>query len=153
MRQQAELDAALKELVRLRQAEDAGNDWEWQDTPEDIAKAMLRQTPKKARRVGAAILTLSKATAKKSGSVVHVAQRELCKMPASRLMARAYDGSLDQRRCTHNQHSGCSRIHRSSVAFIARLSAYTSAARSLVSGNAIGGSQITRNRAGPRRTG
>ena len=66
---------------------------------------------------------------------------------------RTYDGSLGQRRCSHNQHSGCSRIHRSSVAFIARLSAYTSAVRSLVSGSVIGGSQITRNRAGPRRTG
>jgi hypothetical protein len=70
MWQQAELDAALKELVRPSRAEDAGNDWDWQDTPEDIAKAMLRQTPKKAKRVGAAILVLSKAAAKKPGSVV-----------------------------------------------------------------------------------
>jgi hypothetical protein len=57
----------LKELVRLRRAKD---DWDWQDTPEDIDKAMLRQASKKAKRGGAAILTLSKATAEKPGSVV-----------------------------------------------------------------------------------
>jgi hypothetical protein len=60
MRLQAELDAALR---RLENAE--GNDWDWQDTPEDIAQAMLRSHPAKVKRVGAAILSLSKSTAKK----------------------------------------------------------------------------------------
>ena len=80
MSQQAELDAALKELVRLRRAK---NDWDWQDTPEDIDKAMLRQASKKAKRGGAAILTLSKATAEKSGSVVHVGARSKCHSSAN----------------------------------------------------------------------
>jgi hypothetical protein len=69
MSQQAELDAALKELVRLRRAKD---DWDWQDTPEDIDKAMLRQPSKKAKRGGAAILTLSKATAEKPTRSLHL---------------------------------------------------------------------------------
>ena len=60
IRLQAELDAALR---RLENAE--GNDWDWQDTPEDIAQAMLRSHPAKAKRIGAAILSLSKSTAKK----------------------------------------------------------------------------------------
>jgi hypothetical protein len=60
IRLQSELDAAHR---RLETAE--GNDWDWQDTPEEIAKAMLASHPAKAKRVGAAILTLSKSTAKK----------------------------------------------------------------------------------------
>jgi hypothetical protein len=49
----------------LRRGHDEGNDFDWQDTPEEIAKAMLRAYPTKAKRVGAAILSLSKSTAKK----------------------------------------------------------------------------------------
>jgi hypothetical protein len=65
IRLQSELDAAEREIARLREGYDAGNDWDWQDTPEEIATAMLRSHPAKAKRVGAAILTLSKSTAKK----------------------------------------------------------------------------------------
>ena len=65
MRLQSELDAAQREIGRLRQGYDEGNDFDWQDTPDEIAKAMLRSHPAKAKRVGAAILTLSKSTAKK----------------------------------------------------------------------------------------
>ena len=64
-RLQSELDAAQREIGRLRRAEDDGNDWDWQDTPDEIAQAMLRRYPSKAKRVGAAILAHSKATAKK----------------------------------------------------------------------------------------
>jgi hypothetical protein len=60
IRLQSELDAAHR---RLEAAE--GNDWDWQDTPEEIAKAMLASHPAKAKRVGAAILSLSKSTTKK----------------------------------------------------------------------------------------
>jgi hypothetical protein len=67
IRLQAELDAASREIARLRQGWDEGNDFDWQDTPEDIAKAMLRAHPDKAKRVGAAILAQSKSTAKKPG--------------------------------------------------------------------------------------
>lgn len=63
---QEELDAAHREISRLKRADDEGNDYDWQDTPEDIAAAMLRRYPTKAKRVGAAILTLSKSTAKKA---------------------------------------------------------------------------------------
>jgi hypothetical protein len=65
IRLQSELDAAARQIERLQRREDEGNDWDWQDTPEEIAKAMLRSHPAKAKRVGAAILTLSKSTAKK----------------------------------------------------------------------------------------
>jgi hypothetical protein len=61
----SELDAAEREIRRLQQGYDEGNDWDWQDTPEEIAKAMLRSHPAKAKRVGAAILAQSKSTAKK----------------------------------------------------------------------------------------
>jgi hypothetical protein len=63
MRLQSELDAAQRDLARLQR--DEGNDWDWQDTPEEIAKAMLRLYPNKAKRVGAALLAQSKSTAKK----------------------------------------------------------------------------------------
>jgi hypothetical protein len=66
LRLQSELDAAHREIGRLRQGYDEGNDWDWQDTPEAIAAAMLRRHPAKAKRVGAAILAKSKSTAKKS---------------------------------------------------------------------------------------
>ncbi|MBV8096101.1 MAG: hypothetical protein JO110_23285 [Acetobacteraceae bacterium] len=63
IRLQSELDAAHREIDRLRQSYDeAGSDWDWQDTPEDIAKAMLARFPTKAKRVGAAILAQSKST-------------------------------------------------------------------------------------------
>jgi hypothetical protein len=65
LRLQSELDAAQREIARLREGYDAGNDWDWQDAPDEIAKAMLRARPDKAKRVGAAILSLSKSTAKK----------------------------------------------------------------------------------------
>jgi len=65
IRLQSELDAAQREISRLRRADDEGNDFDWQDTPDEIAKAMLRRYPTKAKRVGAAILSLSKSTAKK----------------------------------------------------------------------------------------
>jgi hypothetical protein len=64
-RLQPELDAAQREIGRLRRTEDDGNDWDWQDTPDEIAQAMVRRYPSKAKRVGAAILAHSKATAKK----------------------------------------------------------------------------------------
>jgi hypothetical protein len=60
IRLQSELDAAHR---RLEAAE--GNDWDWQDTPEEIAQAMLAHHPAKAKRVGAAILAQSKSTTKK----------------------------------------------------------------------------------------
>jgi hypothetical protein len=60
MRLQGELDAAHRRLES-----DEGNDWDWQDTPEEIAAAMLRSHPAKAKRVGAAILAQSKSTAPK----------------------------------------------------------------------------------------
>lgn len=65
MRLQSELDAAQREIGRLRRAQDEGNDWDWQDTPDEIAEAMLRGHPAKAKRVGAAIPAKSKSTAKK----------------------------------------------------------------------------------------
>jgi hypothetical protein len=65
VRLQSELDAAQREISRLQRSYDDGNDFDWQDTPDEIAQAMLRRYPSKAKRVGAAILTLSKSTAKK----------------------------------------------------------------------------------------
>lgn len=65
MRLQSELDAAQREIDRLRRSHDDGNDFDWQDRPEDIAAAMLARFPTKAKRVGAAILTQSKSTAPK----------------------------------------------------------------------------------------
>jgi hypothetical protein len=65
LRLQSELDAAQREISRMRRREDEGSDWDWQDTPEEIAQAMLRTHPAKAKRVGAAILAQSKSTAKK----------------------------------------------------------------------------------------
>jgi hypothetical protein len=65
LRLQSELDIAQREIARLRDRYEAGNDWDWQDTPDEIAKAMLRSHPAKAKRVGAAILALSKSISKK----------------------------------------------------------------------------------------
>ena len=66
IRLQSELDVAHREIGRLQRVYDEGNDFDWQDTPEEIAQAMLRLYPAKAKRVGAAILAASKSTAKKS---------------------------------------------------------------------------------------
>jgi hypothetical protein len=68
IRLQSELDAAQREIARLRDGYDAGNDWDWQDTPEEIAKAMLRSHPVEAKRVVAAILALSKLPPRRSPS-------------------------------------------------------------------------------------
>jgi hypothetical protein len=65
IRLQTELDAAEREIRHLKAGYDEGNDWDWQDTPEEIAKAMLRSHPAKAKRIGAALLAQSKSTAKK----------------------------------------------------------------------------------------
>lgn len=65
LRLQSELDAAQREIGQLQRGYDEGNDWDWQDTPDEIAEAMLRSHPAKAKRVGAAILAKSKSTAKK----------------------------------------------------------------------------------------
>ena len=65
IRLQSELDTAHREISRLQRNYDDGSDWDWQDTPEEIAKAMLRLYPTKAKRVGAAILAASISTAKK----------------------------------------------------------------------------------------
>jgi hypothetical protein len=67
LRLQSELDAAQREIARLRDGYDAANDWDWEDTPEEIAEAMLRSHPAKAKRIGAAILVLSKSTARNAG--------------------------------------------------------------------------------------
>jgi hypothetical protein len=66
IRLQSELDAAQREISRLQRGHDEGNDWDWQDTPDEIAEAMLRSHPAKAKRIGAAILAKSKSTAKKA---------------------------------------------------------------------------------------
>jgi hypothetical protein len=63
MRLQSELDAAQRQIARLQQ--DEGNDFDWQDKPEDIARAMLERFPTKAKKIGAAILAQSKSTAPK----------------------------------------------------------------------------------------
>ena len=65
IRLQSELDAAHREIDRLKQGYDEGELWDWQDTPEDIARAMLTSHPAKAKRVGAALLAQSKSTAPK----------------------------------------------------------------------------------------
>jgi hypothetical protein len=64
-RLQSELDAAEREIERLRRGLDEGNDWDWQDTPEDIAKAMLQRFPTKAKKIAATILSMSKSTVPK----------------------------------------------------------------------------------------
>jgi hypothetical protein len=66
MRLQEELDAAHKKLRAFEQDKiSEGRDWDWQDTPDEIAAAMLRLYPDKAKRLGAALLAQSKSTAKK----------------------------------------------------------------------------------------
>lgn len=68
MRLQEELDAAHRELRQLKKGRDdltEGRDWSWHDRPEDIAAAMLRLYPDKAKRLGSALQNLAKATTKK----------------------------------------------------------------------------------------
>jgi hypothetical protein len=65
IRLQSELDAAEREIRRMREGYDEGNVLDWQDKPEDIAAAMLLSHPAKAKRIGAAILAQSKSTAPK----------------------------------------------------------------------------------------
>jgi hypothetical protein len=65
IRLQSELDGAHREIERLRRSLDDGNDFDWQDKPEDIARAMLERFPTKAARIAGAILNQSKSTAPK----------------------------------------------------------------------------------------
>ena len=68
VRLQEELDAANRELRQLKRGRDdltEGRDWTWHDRVDDIAAAMLRTHPDKAKRLGSALQNLSKATTKK----------------------------------------------------------------------------------------
>lgn len=68
VRLQEELDAAQRELRQLKRSRDdltEGRDWTWHDTPEDIAAAMLRLYPDKAKRLGSALQNIAKATTRK----------------------------------------------------------------------------------------
>jgi hypothetical protein len=63
-----ELDTAQARLRRIeRAAQDVseGRDWSWHDDPADIAAAMLRLYPDKAKRLGAALQNLAKPAAAK----------------------------------------------------------------------------------------
>jgi hypothetical protein len=65
---QNELDAAHRELRQLKRNRDdltEGRDWTWHDRVDDIAAAMLRTHPDKAKRLGSALQNLSKATTRK----------------------------------------------------------------------------------------
>jgi hypothetical protein len=63
---QEELDAAQAEIRRLKRRDNVseGRDWSWQNEPEDIAAAMLRLYPDKAKRLGSALQNLAKARAR-----------------------------------------------------------------------------------------
>jgi hypothetical protein len=68
MRLQEELDAAeakIRQLQRSGEHVSEGRDWSWHDTPQEIAAAMLRLYPDKAKRVGAALQNLAKPAAAK----------------------------------------------------------------------------------------
>jgi hypothetical protein len=66
MRLQGELDDALSKLRAFEHDKiSEGRDWDWQDTPQEIAAAMLRLYPDKAKRLGAALQNLAKSTTKK----------------------------------------------------------------------------------------
>jgi hypothetical protein len=68
VRLQEELDAAHGELRKLKKGRDdltEGRDWTWHDRVDDIAAAMLRTHPDKAKRLGSALQNLSKATTRK----------------------------------------------------------------------------------------
>jgi hypothetical protein len=60
-----ELDQAqakIRQLERRRESLTEGQDWSWNDTPEDIAAAFLRLQPTKAKRLGSVLLEISKST-------------------------------------------------------------------------------------------
>ena len=61
---QEQLDAANKKL-RNRDDLSEGRDWTWHDTPEQIAAAMLRLYPDKAKRLGSALQNAAKSTTRK----------------------------------------------------------------------------------------
>jgi len=66
MRLQAELDDAHAKLRAFEYDKiSEGRDWDWQDTPQEIAEAMLRLYPDEAKRLGAALQNLAKSTTKK----------------------------------------------------------------------------------------
>ena len=66
MRLQSELDDANRKLRAFEHDKiSEGRDWDWQDTPQEIAEAMLRLYPDKAKRLGAALQNLAKSTTKK----------------------------------------------------------------------------------------
>ena len=72
MRLVDELDAAQRELRQLKKGRDdlsEGRDWTWHDKPEDIAAAMLRLYPDKAKRLGSALQNAAKATTRKPRAV------------------------------------------------------------------------------------
>jgi hypothetical protein len=64
VRLQEELDAANRKL-RNRDDLSEGRDWTWHDTPEQIAAAMLRLYPDKAKRLGSALQNAAKSTTRK----------------------------------------------------------------------------------------
>ena len=76
MRLQSELDDAHKKLRAFEHDKiSEGRDWDWQDTPQEIAEAMLRLYPDKAKRLGAALRKLEQihhqeATAKNRRSLI-----------------------------------------------------------------------------------
>jgi hypothetical protein len=65
VRLQEELDAANRELRKGPDDLSEGRDWTWHETPEDIAAAMLRLYPDKAKRLGSALQNAAKSTTKK----------------------------------------------------------------------------------------
>jgi hypothetical protein len=68
VRLQEELDAANKKLREIERGQGnitEGRDWTWHDRVDDIAAAMLRSHPDKAKRLGSALQNLSKATTRK----------------------------------------------------------------------------------------
>ena len=69
----AELEEDLdRAQVKIRQLERGGDnvsegrDWTWHDRPEDIAAAMLRLYPDKAKRLGSALQNIAKSTTRKA---------------------------------------------------------------------------------------
>jgi hypothetical protein len=68
---QEQLDAKDREIRQLTRSRDdltEGRDWTWHDTPQQIAEAMLRAHPDKAKRLGATLQNLAKSTTKKPRS-------------------------------------------------------------------------------------
>lgn len=63
-----EVDEATAKIRRLERAAgdiSEGRDWSWHDDPADIAQAMMRLYPDKAKRLGAALQNLAKPAVKK----------------------------------------------------------------------------------------